>query len=102
MSIRDRAEAPPEKARGAFRALGVHFWPLAFIRELDDALLHLRLNEPELGTLLFRTAGDPELVAAYDAFLIDHGDDWLVREISPLSEPDLETTRHDRPDRGEP
>ncbi|MGI8518781.1 MAG: 2,3-epoxybenzoyl-CoA dihydrolase [Acidimicrobiia bacterium] len=63
------------------RNLGVRFWPLAFIRELDDALLHLRLNEPELGTLLMKTKGDPETVAAHDAFLLDHADDWLVREI---------------------
>ena len=33
----------------ALHAAGASFWPLAMARELDDAILHLRLNEPELG-----------------------------------------------------
>jgi benzoyl-CoA-dihydrodiol lyase len=32
------------------RRQGSDFWPLAVARELDDAILHLRFNEPELGT----------------------------------------------------
>jgi len=60
---------------------GCDFWPLALARELDDALLHLRLNELELGTLVFKTEGDRERVAAYDKLLADNGKDWLVREI---------------------
>ena len=79
VTIKGPVEAPPEKAE-SLSDLGVQFWPLAMTRELDDALLHLRLNEPELGTLLFRTAGDRELVAAYDGFLLGNGEDWLVRE----------------------
>ena len=50
-------------------------------RELDDAILHLRLNEPSLGLLVLRTEGDPARVAASDALLSAHADDWLVREI---------------------
>jgi benzoyl-CoA-dihydrodiol lyase len=61
--------------------LGAAFWPLALARELDDAILHLRLNEPELGLLIFRTEGEPSLVLAADALLETHKDDWLVREI---------------------
>jgi benzoyl-CoA-dihydrodiol lyase len=57
------------------------FWPLAVGRQLDDAILHLRLNEPEIGTLLFRSQGDPAAVAEYDTFLLEHGEDWLVREV---------------------
>ena len=60
---------------------GAAFWPLALARELDDAILHLRLNEPELGLLIFRTEGDPALVLAADALLETHKADWLVREI---------------------
>jgi benzoyl-CoA-dihydrodiol lyase len=60
---------------------GVEFWPLAVARALDDALLHLRFNEPTLGTLIIKTAGDGGRIAAYDALLNDHHDDWLVREI---------------------
>ena len=44
--------------------LGAAFWPLAMARELDDALLHLRLNEPSIGLLIFRSIGDPAEVLA--------------------------------------
>jgi benzoyl-CoA-dihydrodiol lyase len=50
-------------------------------RELDDTMLHLRLNEPELGIIVFRSEGDPSAVLAADALLDVHPDDWLVREI---------------------
>ena len=65
-------------------AAGAGFWPLAMARALDDAILHLRLNEPELGVLVFRTLGDPALVLAADALLEAHRDDWLVREVRHL------------------
>ncbi|MCZ6618204.1 MAG: 2,3-epoxybenzoyl-CoA dihydrolase [Gammaproteobacteria bacterium] len=60
---------------------GSDFWPLALARELDDAILYLRLNELELGTLIFKTRGDGSLVGEYDELLGEHSDDWLVREI---------------------
>jgi benzoyl-CoA-dihydrodiol lyase len=62
-------------------AEGAAFWPLAMARELDDAILHLRLNEPTLGLLILRTEGDPARVLAADALLGAHAQDWLVREI---------------------
>ena len=62
-------------------AEGAAFWPLALARELDDAILHLRLNEPELGMLVFASQGDPARVLAADALLEAHKADWLVREI---------------------
>ena len=65
-------------------AAGDTFWPLAMARELDDALLHLRLNEPDLGLLVFRGQGDPKRVLAVDALLTGHARDWLVREITLL------------------
>ena len=37
---------------------GDQFWPLRAFRELDDALLRLRVNEPEIGTIVIRTEGD--------------------------------------------
>ena len=61
--------------------IGTDFWPLAMARELDDALLHLRLNEPELGLIVFRTEGNPEMALAVDALLEQRKDNWLVREI---------------------
>jgi benzoyl-CoA-dihydrodiol lyase len=61
--------------------LGAGFWPLAACRELDDAILRLRFNEPDIGTWVFKTEGDPTAVLAVDDLLRDHRDDWLVREI---------------------
>ncbi len=63
------------------KARGAEFWPLAVLRAIDNALLHLRFNEPTLGTLIIKTNGNGERVAAYDALLWQHHDDWLVREI---------------------
>jgi benzoyl-CoA-dihydrodiol lyase len=51
-------------------ALDAGFWTLAMTRELDDLILDLRTNEPELGTWVFRTEGDPGLVMAHDAVLL--------------------------------
>jgi benzoyl-CoA-dihydrodiol lyase len=75
------AEAPPADAAGV-AAKGVDFWPLALARELDDAIVHLRLNEGEIGTWVFRSAGDNARVQAYDALLAANQDNWLVREIT--------------------
>jgi benzoyl-CoA-dihydrodiol lyase len=69
--------APPNDLHGQTAA----FWPLAAARELDDLILDLRTNEPELGTWLLRTHGDPARVLAYDRLLLDHQDDWLANEI---------------------
>jgi benzoyl-CoA-dihydrodiol lyase len=65
----------------AIKKQGVHFWPLAVARAIDDALLHLRFNEPTLGTLIIKTTGDGTRVAAFDALLGANQDNWLVREI---------------------
>ena len=75
------AEAPPQSA-AEIHAQGAAFWPLAVARELDDAILHLRANETELGTWVLTTSGESELVAAADAALIANADHWLVREIT--------------------
>jgi benzoyl-CoA-dihydrodiol lyase len=72
--------ALPADAAGIHQA-GASFWPLAMARELDDALLHLRLNEPSLGLLVVRTEGEPAAVLAADALLETHASDWLVREV---------------------
>ncbi len=66
----------------AIHGAGAAFWPLAMARDLDDAMLHLRVNELELGVWIIRTAGESDLVAAADAALVEHGADWLVREVA--------------------
>src|SRR3954463_7067246 len=60
---------------------GDQFWALRAFRELDDALLRLRVNEPEIGTVVVRTEGDGAAVVAIDATLLAHQSHWLVREI---------------------
>ena len=50
-------------------------------RELDDAILHLRLNEADIGVLIFKSQGEPSQVLAYDAFLEANKGHWLTREI---------------------
>ena len=62
-------------------AEGAAFWPLRLARELDDAILHLRLNEPEIGVLIFKTQGEPAQVLAFDQFLEANKGHWLAREI---------------------
>ena len=71
---------PPDTAE-AMHALGDQFWPLKLARELDDAILELRLNELEIGTLVFKSQGDAGQVLAFDAFLETLTDDWLALEI---------------------
>jgi len=63
------------------RKQGVSFWPLAVTRAIDDALLHLRFNEPTLGTLIIKTLGSAKQIAAFDALLEENQSNWLVREI---------------------
>jgi benzoyl-CoA-dihydrodiol lyase len=61
--------------------LGDAYWPLQVYRELDDALLHLRVNEPEIGLVCLRTEGSIDAVLEIDRFLAANRDNWLVREI---------------------
>jgi benzoyl-CoA-dihydrodiol lyase len=65
----------------ALHTEGAAAWPLAAVRELDDAILTLRANEGGLGTWLLKTEGDLEAMAATAGLLAAHRDDWLVNEI---------------------
>jgi benzoyl-CoA-dihydrodiol lyase len=71
---------PPSDTE-ALVAQGAAFWPLQLARELDDAILDLRNNHFDIGTLIFKSIGDSDRVAAFDTFLNDHADHWLVNEI---------------------
>jgi len=61
--------------------LGDAYWPLQAYRELDDALLHLRINELETGLVCLRTEGNVDNVLAVDKTLVAHKSHWLIREI---------------------
>ncbi|HYT66870.1 MAG TPA: 2,3-epoxybenzoyl-CoA dihydrolase [Vicinamibacterales bacterium] len=63
------------------QAAGDQFWPLRAFRELDDALLRLRIVEPLIGTVVVKTRGDRESMLAMDELLLANKDQWLVREI---------------------
>lgn len=60
---------------------GARFWPLQSARELDDAILHLRNNAFEVGTIIFKTEGDAAVVRGYDEFLDAQRDHWMAHEI---------------------
>lgn len=62
-------------------ATGAALWPLRLARELDDAILHLRVNELEIGQLILRSEGDLGHVLSYDTFLLSQADHWLIREL---------------------
>lgn len=78
--VKGPAAAPPADA-AAVHAQGAAFWPLAVARELDDAMMHLRLNETEIGTWVLQSQGNADLVETYDALLAKEASNWLVREI---------------------
>jgi len=63
---------------------GSHWYPLQMARELDDAVLHLRSNEPAMATWVLKTRGSTEAVLAMDATLAAHQAHGLVRETIGL------------------
>ncbi|WP_338615664.1 2,3-epoxybenzoyl-CoA dihydrolase [Pigmentiphaga sp. CHJ604] len=65
-------------------AAGADWWPMAMARELDDAILHMRTNELDIGTWLLKTQGDADRVLACDATLQRHAGNWFVREVTGL------------------
>ena len=75
-----RARLPQPTTPDAFLAAGDEAWALRAFREFDDALLRLRLNEPEIGTVVLRATGDPQAVLDVDAALAAHGrTGWSAR-----------------------
>lgn len=79
MNVKAPQRAQPKTLK-EIHALGDTWWPLAMARELDDAILMLRTNEPELGLILFKTEGSCDAVLEVDELLVEHKEDWLVRE----------------------
>jgi benzoyl-CoA-dihydrodiol lyase len=80
LTIAGPAEEEPKSPEGMVAA-GAGFWPLRTFRELDDALLRLRMNEPAIGTIIVKTVGDVSNVLALDAALAAHRDHWFAREV---------------------
>ena len=80
IAIKAPEAAPPSDIDGLI-AQGASFWPLQVARELDDAILHLRINEIGTAMLLFKSHGDRDNVLAGDALLEANKTHWLVSEI---------------------
>ncbi len=80
VSVRGPSSAAPTSVEAAHQ-LGDQFWPLAAARELENAILHLRFNEPKIGLIVFRSEGEAKSVLDHDAFLAQHQNEWLMREI---------------------
>ncbi len=76
--------APLPASADAMVAQGAEFWPLQLAREIDDAILHIRINELDIAAIVFKSTGDPTQVLAYDQFLDTNKDHWLAREIRHL------------------
>jgi benzoyl-CoA-dihydrodiol lyase len=77
----DAPEGPQPTTADEIFELGDAYWPLQAYRELDDALLHLRVNEPLIGLVCIRTKGNADDVLAIDRSLAANHDHWFVREI---------------------
>jgi len=77
-------DTPQPTSADEFAAAGDQAWAIRAFRELDDMLLRLRLNEPEIGIIVLRAKGDPAAVLAVDAALDANRSSWLVREIISL------------------
>ena len=80
ITLRGCDEPPPDSA-DAMAAEGAAFWPLRLARELDDAILDIRLNEFDVAAIVFKSEGDPSVVLGYDEFLDRNAGHWLAREI---------------------
>jgi benzoyl-CoA-dihydrodiol lyase len=83
ITVRAPDKTPPLSLE-AIESAGDGWWPLAMARELDDAILMLRTNEPELGLWVLRTAGDADPVLDVGRTLAELRGHWLVRETTGL------------------
>ena len=78
-TVKAPATAQPTNIAG-IEAAGMNWWPLQMVRELDDAILHMRTNELDIGTWVIKTSGDAAAVLASDATMLANKDHWFVRE----------------------
>ena len=72
--------APPANIDDFVKA-GSDSYMLRLARELDDAILHLRLNEREAGLLIFRSQGDPATFLEHEEQLHKNSGHWLANEV---------------------
>ncbi len=78
LAVEGPASVPSIPAESA--TLGADFYPLRLFRELDDALLRLRFNHPEIGLVLIKSAGDLERVLELERRMWERRADWFINE----------------------
>jgi len=81
VTVHAPSNEPPQDNEGIY-ASGSGFWHLAFARDFDDFILHMRANEPEISIWVFKSSGNPDFIEAGDKALLDNKDNWLAREIT--------------------
>jgi benzoyl-CoA-dihydrodiol lyase len=81
ITVRAPASDEPDEP-AAIAAKGANWWALRMTRELDDAILMLRVNNPAVGTIILKTEGDAARALAVGQVLIQHRRDWFVRETT--------------------
>jgi benzoyl-CoA-dihydrodiol lyase len=74
-------EAGEPTGAASMRERGGELWSLRAFRELDDVLLDLRFNRPDVGVVVLKTSGDAARVLAADEALLRNRDDWFVNEV---------------------
>ncbi len=77
--VKSPSGAQPQDMAAA-QALGDKWFPLALVRQLEDAILHMRTNELDIGLWLIKTSGDSQAVLSMDSFLLANQSHWLARE----------------------
>ncbi len=80
LTVRTPDAVGPTTAEAA-REAGMSWWPLRAFRELEDALLHLRFNHLDIGSVVLRAEGDGEVALGVDGVLEALKDDWFVGEV---------------------
>ena len=74
-------DSPQPATAEEYHEQGDEAWVLSCFKELDDALLHLRFEEPLINLVALETRGDMDAILEVEKSLLAHQDDWLVQEI---------------------
>jgi benzoyl-CoA-dihydrodiol lyase len=80
LTVKGPEAGEPTDAAG-MRKKGSNLWALRAFRELDDVLLDLRFNRPEVGVVVLQTRGDAQSVLAADQALLANKEDWFASEV---------------------
>ena len=80
ITIHGPDDEPPTTPTEIHKA-GTKFWHLTFARDFDDLILHMRANETEISTWIFKSSGNSDFIEIGDKALFDNSDNWLVNEI---------------------